>query len=190
MVQRNSGLPDDFPEDMGKHSERFTGWLCVCAWCSWAKRTSQCHIEQGVINPAKSCQDISSQDISNSHKSLFIMTMTENNSEMNPQDGPFSVRMSGIDKTASDDVRRTGELQDTARQQLNVKICKDQMQYVTTRVTTCNNSKTMPIMTCRVSNTRRNSMFTWTKIVDAQFASIRIKYLPRTSKNILKSAST
>ncbi|CAL1148396.1 unnamed protein product [Cladocopium goreaui] len=30
--------------------------------------------------------------------------------------------MSGIDKTASDDVRRTGELQDTARQQLNASL--------------------------------------------------------------------
>ena len=58
--------------------------------------------------------------------------MTENNLEMNPQDGPFSVRMSGIDKTASDDVGRTGEMQRTAGHQLDVKICKVQMRYVTT----------------------------------------------------------
>ena len=158
MVQRNSGLPDDFPEDMGKHSKRFTGWLCVCAWGSWVKRTSQRHIEQGVIKP---CQ-IMPRHIQLSQEPFLLWLWLKTTLKWTHRTDHFPCAWVALTRQPPMMCGRTGELQDTARQQLNVKICKDQMQYVTTWVTTCNNSKTMPIMTCRVSNTRRNSMFTWT----------------------------
>ena len=117
---------------LGNFQKRFANWFCLCMGFLGQTALGSATFSKGSSSPPDMPKHFKFSQEPLIFRSYYYMTLTDSNCEMKPQDGPFSVRMSGIDKTASDDVRRAGKLQDTVKKQLNFKICKVQMQYVAT----------------------------------------------------------